>query len=95
MTMLATNVILQLPKRAKVEVIPPWEWHPHVSIDGSKKITKPKEWFLDTGFMWKIVLDGVAFWVSKEQIDDLPETLEKIRKIKEEGERWQTKKCLK
>lgn len=83
MTMM-TKVVLQLPpktKIVKVEVIPPWIWHPYVGIDGTKEVTKPKEWF--DCFFWRVVIGGKSHIVTKEEIDNLPETVRKIEKLME------------
>lgn len=81
MTMMTVEVFdaFMIPemKWTKVEVTPPWVLHPSVSLDNSKKYTESELWFEEKCFLWKIVMDGKEYWLSKACLKVLLEEYER------------------
>ncbi|MCJ7633893.1 hypothetical protein MUP77_16095, partial [Candidatus Bathyarchaeota archaeon] len=64
-------------KWVKVEVTPPWVWHDSCGIDNSKKYRETELWFEEKYFLWKIVMDGKEYWLSKACLKVLLEEYER------------------
>jgi hypothetical protein len=72
MTMMTVEVfdVLMIPemKQIKVEVTPPWVLHPSVGIDNSKKYKETELWFEEKYFLWKVVMEGKEYSMSKASL---------------------------